>query len=120
MIVLIMGVSGAGKSTVGQLLASEMGWPFYDSDQFHPPENIQKMSLGLPLNDEDRLPWLNAIRARKGVSTTHTGLKSSARQVWLVEESKRNSLTDLIAEVSQQHPTEPNPRQFCRLLRDIC
>lgn len=62
MIVVVMGVSGAGKTTVGALLAAEMGWPFYDGDQFHPPANVEKMSRGLPLTDEDRWPWLEELR----------------------------------------------------------
>lgn len=63
----IMGVSGSGKSTIGKLLSARMNIPFYDSDPFHPPANIEKMSAGIPLNDEDRQPWLQAIHdfARK-------------------------------------------------------
>jgi gluconokinase len=60
---LIMGVSGAGKSTVGPLLATRLGVPFADADVFHPPANIAKMSRGEPLTDEDRWPWLDAIGA---------------------------------------------------------
>ncbi len=62
-LVLVMGVSGAGKSTVGSLLAERLGVPFADADSFHPPENIEKMSRGEPLTDEDRWPWLDAIGA---------------------------------------------------------
>jgi carbohydrate kinase (thermoresistant glucokinase family) len=58
-----MGVSGCGKSTTGALLAGRLGWPFRDADSFHPPENIEKMSRGTPLTDEDRAPWLAAIAA---------------------------------------------------------
>ena len=58
-----MGVSGAGKSTVGTLLAARLGAPFADADAFHPPANIAKMSRGEPLTDEDRSPWLDAIGA---------------------------------------------------------
>ena len=61
MIYYIMGVSGSGKSTIGELLSARLEFPFYDSDQFHPPDNIEKMSKGIPLNDEDRQPWLQAI-----------------------------------------------------------
>ncbi|GAB5579728.1 probable gluconokinase isoform X3 [Prionailurus iriomotensis] len=53
-----MGVSGSGKSTVGSLLASELGWKFYDADDYHPEENRMKMEKGIPLNDQDRIPWL--------------------------------------------------------------
>jgi gluconokinase len=61
--VLVMGVSGAGKSTVGQLIAASLGAPFRDADSFHPPANVAKMSSGQPLTDEDRWPWLKAIAA---------------------------------------------------------
>jgi gluconokinase len=57
-----MGVVGAGKTTVGRLLAGELGWEFVDADSFHSPSNIEKISLGIPLDDADRAPWLKAIR----------------------------------------------------------
>jgi len=58
-----MGVSGAGKSTVGRLIAARLDCPFRDADSFHPKANIEKMSRGEPLTDDDRWPWLNAIAA---------------------------------------------------------
>jgi gluconokinase len=61
-IVLVMGPAGSGKTTVGELLASQLGWDFFDGDNFHSPANIEKMSHGIPLGDEDRIPWLNSIR----------------------------------------------------------
>lgn len=61
-VVLLMGVSGSGKSTIGHLLAERLDWDFLDGDDFHPPENIAKMAQGIPLNDDDRWPWLNRIR----------------------------------------------------------
>ena len=57
-----MGVSGSGKSTVGERLAQELGWIYFDGDDYHPPENIAKMSAGNPLNDDDRAPWLAILR----------------------------------------------------------
>ena len=60
---VIMGVSGCGKTTVGQALASQINCPFYDGDDFHPPENVAKMSHGIPLNDADRAPWLARLAA---------------------------------------------------------
>lgn len=60
-LVLVMGVSGAGKSTVGTLLAARLDVAFADADSFHPPANIAKMSRGEPLTDDDRWPWLDAI-----------------------------------------------------------
>ena len=64
MIILVMGVTGAGKTTVGKLLAERLGWEFLDADDFHPPENIEKMKRGIPLADADREPWLAAIHAK--------------------------------------------------------
>jgi gluconokinase len=61
--VIVMGVSGSGKTTVGEGLASRLGWRYADADQFHPPSNVAKMSAGQPLSDEDRWPWLKAIAA---------------------------------------------------------
>lgn len=55
---LIMGVAGCGKTTVGRALAARLGWAFFDADDYHPPENIAKMSAGIPLTDEDRAGWL--------------------------------------------------------------
>ena len=63
MIVIVAGVSGSGKSTVGALLAGRLGWRFADGDDFHPAANVAKMSVGVPLTDEDRWPWLRAIGA---------------------------------------------------------
>jgi len=63
MVILLMGVSGAGKTTVGQLLASQLGWEFADADDYHPPANVEKMRAGIPLTDADRAPWLEALRA---------------------------------------------------------
>lgn len=60
-VVVLMGVSGCGKSTIGDELARLAGWPFRDADSFHPPANIEKMSRSIPLEDEDRWPWLDAI-----------------------------------------------------------
>src|SRR5467141_865096 len=57
-----MGVSGSGKTTVGQLLASELGWDFVDGDDYHPSENVEKMRKGIPLTDTDRAPWLETLR----------------------------------------------------------
>lgn len=56
-----MGVSGSGKTTVGTRLAAELGWIFYEGDDFHPPENVSKMARGMPLTDADRSPWLERL-----------------------------------------------------------
>ena len=60
-VVIVMGVAGSGKTTIGRLLAAELGWEFYDADDFHPPANVEKMRRGAPLDDEDRRPWLDAL-----------------------------------------------------------
>ena len=62
MVIIIFGLSGAGKTTVGELLARELGWHFYEADDFHPAANIEKMHSGHPLTDEDRWPWLDSLR----------------------------------------------------------
>ena len=61
MVLILMGVTGAGKTTVGQLLAQRLGWRFADADEFHSAANIEKMSHGIPLDDFDRDPWLKSM-----------------------------------------------------------
>lgn len=84
-----MGVAGSGKTTVGRALAVELGWEYFEADDFHPPANVAKMSRGEPLNDADRAPWLAAIRAKiderlvaggTGVFTC-SALKAAYRQI---------------------------------------
>jgi gluconokinase len=62
-VVIVMGVSGSGKSTIGTLLAMRLHWEYEDADWFHPAANVEKMHSGTPLTDQDRLPWLKAIAA---------------------------------------------------------
>lgn len=91
MVVVIMGVAGSGKTTVGRLLAARLGWRFDDADSFHPAANIAKMSAGQPLDDADRAPWLAAIRAHLdaceldgvGAVVTCSALKLRYRDVLL-------------------------------------
>ena len=82
---IIMGVSGSGKTTVGTLLAKQLHLPFYDADDFHPEGNKVKMASGIPLNDNDRLPWLQALQDRlkswKGAVLACSALKESYRQI---------------------------------------
>jgi gluconokinase len=61
MIVLVMGVAGVGKTTIGEPLARALGWRFLDADDYHPPENVAKMKAGIPLQDADRWPWLSRL-----------------------------------------------------------
>ena|ERR1700730_17725230 len=83
-----MGVTGAGKTTVGSLLARELGWRFADADSFHSPENIEKMRRGIALDDTDRGPWLEAMRAamlkwqadRRNVVLACSALKQAYRK----------------------------------------
>lgn len=70
MIVIVFGVSGAGKTTIGKLLAEQLGWQFYEADDFHPRANIEKMRSGRPLTDEDRWPWLERLREQIARSIT--------------------------------------------------
>lgn len=60
-VVVLMGVSGCGKTAVGRLLARELGWAFHDADDFHPPANVERMRHGVPLTDAERMPWLDAV-----------------------------------------------------------
>lgn len=91
MILILMGVSGSGKSTIGETLASRLNWPFHDGDTFHPPANVEKMRQGIPLNDTDRGPWLAAIREfmeqchaqKQSAVIACSALKSSYRDVLL-------------------------------------
>jgi gluconokinase len=85
MIVVVMGVSGSGKTTIGKLLAQRLGCEFLDGDDFHPPQNVAKMAAGTPLNDEDRWPWLEGLnaklRARENAVLACSALKQSYRDV---------------------------------------
>ena len=93
MIVIVMGVSGSGKSTVGKMLASELNWAFTDADSFHSPENVEKMSQGIPLNDADRMPWLLAIQQAiaswlkedRNAILACSALKSTYRQILVLD-----------------------------------
>lgn len=59
--IILMGVSGSGKSSIGQALSARLGWSFYEGDNFHSPQSVEKMSRGIPLSDEDRFPWLETL-----------------------------------------------------------
>jgi gluconokinase len=96
MIVIVMGVAGSGKTTVGRLLAQELGWIFRDADEFHSAANIEKMSGGTPLNDADRAPWLEAMRAAiaawlredKNAVVTCSCLRATYRKTLLVDPAR--------------------------------
>jgi gluconokinase len=87
--IVVMGVSGSGKSTVAAELVSRLGWPFAEGDEFHPPENVAKMRAGTPLDDDDRWPWLRRLAgwigeheaAGTSVVVTCSALKRSYRDL---------------------------------------
>jgi gluconokinase len=88
MIIVLMGVSGSGKTTIGQLLASKLDWPFFEGDDFHSAGNIEKMAQGIPLTDDDREGWLDSVanqikllesKSRSGVLAC-SALKDSYRK----------------------------------------
>ena len=60
-VIILMGVAGSGKTTIGKMFSERLGWNFYDGDDYHPKENLEKMRRGIPLTDDDRWPWLKAI-----------------------------------------------------------
>lgn len=102
MIIIVMGVSGSGKTTIGKLLANSLEWEFSDADTFHSPENVEKMRRGIPLSEEDRIPWLQDLQTaikhwlqeNKNVVLACSALKNSYRQ-FLVVDSERIKLVYL-------------------------
>jgi gluconokinase len=94
MVVVIMGVTGSGKTTIGRLLSTELGWTYYDADDFHSRASIEKMKSGTPLNDDDRRPWLEILsrlirdcleRGEQAVLAC-SALKESYRKFLLIDE----------------------------------
>jgi gluconokinase len=110
MIIIIMGVSGSGKTTIGTLFAARMGWLFEDADSYHPPENIEKLSAAIPLTDADREPWLrhlaDSIRdwhaAGKNVVLACSALKNSYRSKLRVNDSVCFAYLKVSQEVIEQ------------------
>mgnify|MGYP005815350695 CR=1 FL=1 len=94
MVILLMGVSGVGKTTVGEALAQSLQWRFVDADDFHSPENRAKMHAGIPLTDADRRPWLEALHnaiagwlaAAENIVLACSALKASYRELLLVSD----------------------------------
>ena len=90
--VIVMGVAGSGKTTVGETLAERLGWNFYDADAFHPAENIAKMANGTPLDDSDRTPWLAALHAL--IATSLKENRPAVLACSALKESYRQQLLD--------------------------
>ncbi|MEY2440086.1 MAG: gluconokinase [Verrucomicrobiota bacterium] len=122
MIVILFGVSGAGKTTLGRVLAADLGWTFYEGDDFHSQANIDKMQAGVPLTDEDRRPWLNALRGmiercsakKENIILTCSALKKSYRSFLRVNEEVKfvylRGSYDLVAnQLRQRHGHFMNP-----------
>lgn len=102
MVILLTGIAGSGKTTIGLLLAEKLQWDFFDADDFHPPGNIDKMRRGLALTDEDRLPWLQKLQgcigswlsAGKNAILACSGLKAEYRRM-LIQDPMRMRLVFL-------------------------
>ncbi len=96
MIIIVMGVSGSGKTTIGKLLADSLKWEFSDADTFHSPENVEKMRCGIPLSEADRMPWLQDLQTaikqwlqeNKSVVLACSALKDSYRQFLLLDSDR--------------------------------
>jgi gluconokinase len=94
MIFIVMGVSGSGKTTLGKAVSNTLGWKFYEGDEYHPAENIEKMRTGIPLDDEDRLPWLlslsnvikDAIEKKENIVISCSALKEAYRKILKVSD----------------------------------
>lgn len=120
--IIVMGVSGSGKTTIGQLLAQRAGAPFFDADDYHPASNVAKMKSGQPLNDEDRKPWLETlaklISQHDSLVLACSALKESYRQildplgkvhfVWL------HGSAELIAERMKARPNHYMPESLLK------
>ena len=94
MIIVLMGVTGSGKTAVGQNLAASLGWQYFDADEFHSAANIEKMKSGVPLNDADRKPWLeslqrvirDSLKKAEPAVLACSALKKSYRDMLLIDE----------------------------------
>ena len=132
MVILLMGVTGSGKTTVGQALAQSLQWQFADADDFHPASNVAKMRAGIPLDDADRAPWLAALRtqidkwlhAGTNAVLACSALKQAYRDELVVSPGVRivylRGRSDLIEERLKErhgHYMDPNllPSQFATL-----
>jgi gluconokinase len=114
MVIVLMGVAASGKTTVGRMLAEELGWTFYDADDFHPRANVEKMSRGVPLDDEDRRPWLEALRELikeclslgRDAALACSALKESYREFLLIDERVKLAYLDAERELIRERLDE--------------
>ncbi|MGC0773227.1 MAG: gluconokinase [Candidatus Acidiferrum sp.] len=90
MIVIVMGTTASGKTTIGTMLAKRMGWDFVDADDFHPPANVEKMKYGIPLTDADRMPWLQALHDK--IVQWNSGNRSVVLACSALKQSYRDTL----------------------------
>lgn len=109
-IIILMGVMGSGKTRIGKRLAVMSGWPFYDGDDFHPPQNIEKMRAGLALTDADRLPWL--LRLKTGIDNI---LKSGRSGIFACSALKQ-AYRDLLG-VDQKQVVTVFLKGDCKLIK---
>ena len=94
MVLIIMGVAGCGKTSVGKMLSEKLVWKYYEGDEYHPKENVEKMSNGIPLNDEDRMPWLLKLRSiiedslsnGENIILSSSALKEAYRKILKVDD----------------------------------
>jgi gluconokinase len=131
-IVIIYGVSGAGKTTIGRLLERELGWHFIEADDFHPAANIQKMRSGIPLTDGDRWPWLDHLReqikhslaARENAVLACSALKRAYRERLRVSREVKfvflcGDYALIEEQLSQRHGHFMNPRLLRSQFADL-
>ncbi|NWI85604.1 GNTK gluconokinase, partial [Pitta sordida] len=113
-LVVVMGVSGSGKTTVGSRLAAKLGWKFYDADDYHPLDNKKKMAEGIPLNDEDRIPWLCALHdilRREDSSKQDAVLACSA-----LKRMYRQVLVNGASAIESNQPAQPGENPALKIL----
>ncbi|XP_037229130.1 probable gluconokinase isoform X1 [Falco rusticolus] len=113
-LVVVMGVSGSGKTTVGSRLAAKLGWKFYDADDYHSPENKKKMAEGIPLNDEDRIPWLcvlHDILRREDSRSQDAVLACSA-----LKKMYRLVLVSGASAIESNQPAQPGEKPALKIL----